>query len=267
MSLPILKVTTTLTSAALARQFVQSEAILSGSIVEPLPIEPGAYCDPALSPLAIANRVVDAYLPDIATAEAMLRTVDEAFGNAGSECREWSINPTTPDEVRQKVEAALMGGGYEKQSVDLMRLQRSPTFEKEFENLQVVPGRTSPALVAELFAESSLLHANLLATAMARFVDETRLDSLLAIKNGRPIGFVGVLTLGQVGRVMHLFVAESHRRRGVGSQLVARALEVCARSLFQHVFVVDESAETRRMMERAGFKQATRVERFRSRGL
>jgi ribosomal protein S18 acetylase RimI-like enzyme len=47
----------------------------------------------------------------------------------------------------------------------------------------------------------------------------------------------GVLAVGEVGRVEHVFVSEPYRRRGIGRTMMSRVLEICARSLFKHVML------------------------------
>ena len=46
-----------------------------------------------------------------------------------------------------------------------------------------------------------------------------------------------MLAVGDVGRIDKVYVAEAHRRQGIGRTLLGRALEICARSLFKHVML------------------------------
>ena len=40
-----------------------------------------------------------------------------------------------------------------------------------------------------------------------------------------------------IGRIEGVYVARDFRRRGIGRMMMGRALEICARSLFKHVFL------------------------------
>jgi ribosomal-protein-alanine N-acetyltransferase len=60
---------------------------------------------------------------------------------------------------------------------------------------------------------------------------------VLALSGGRAVGRALVLAVGDVGRVEDLYVSPDARRRGVGRALLARAVEVCARSAFRHVLL------------------------------
>src|SRR5438067_1819420 len=77
---------------------------------------------------------------------------------------------------------------------------------------------------------------HLVEAAMAH-LDDPHYDALLALKDGQAVAKVGVLAVGEIGRIEPMFVAESSRRQGIGRAMMLRALEICARSLFKHVFL------------------------------
>lgn len=68
-------------------------------------------------------------------------------------------------------------------------------------------------------------------------LDDPHYDAQLALKDGRPVAFAGVLAAGEIGRVDEVYVTESDRRRGLGASILSRVLESCARSLFKHVLL------------------------------
>jgi ribosomal protein S18 acetylase RimI-like enzyme len=45
------------------------------------------------------------------------------------------------------------------------------------------------------------------------------------------------LAAGDVGRVQHVYVSRDHRGQGIGRTLMSRAIEICARALFKHIFI------------------------------
>ena len=51
------------------------------------------------------------------------------------------------------------------------------------------------------------------------------------------MAYLGVLPVGEIGRIEGVYVAPEFRRRGIGRMMMGRALEICARSLFKHVFL------------------------------
>jgi ribosomal protein S18 acetylase RimI-like enzyme len=68
-------------------------------------------------------------------------------------------------------------------------------------------------------------------------LDDPHYESLIALRDGQPIARAGVLTLGEVGRIENVLVIPSVRRQGVGRTMMSRMLEICARSLFKHIFL------------------------------
>jgi ribosomal protein S18 acetylase RimI-like enzyme len=78
--------------------------------------------------------------------------------------------------------------------------------------------------------------AQLTEAAMLR-LDDPHYDALIAIKDSAAIAHVGVLAVGEIGAIYQLCVTEALRRRGFGTVMMSRAMEICARSLFKHVFL------------------------------
>ena len=60
---------------------------------------------------------------------------------------------------------------------------------------------------------------------------------MLALENGRATAGLGILTVGEIGRIENVYVSPDHRRKGIGRSMMMRALDSCARSLFKHVFL------------------------------
>ena len=68
-------------------------------------------------------------------------------------------------------------------------------------------------------------------------LDDSHTDALVAIRDGVATAYLAVLSIGEIGSIQELFVAEAFRRQGIGLTMMSRALEIAARSLFRHVFV------------------------------
>ena len=66
-----------------------------------------------------------------------------------------------------------------------------------------------------------------------RAIGERRLENRQEIRKGLLVR----IDARDLGRIEPLYVAESSRRQGLGRTMMSRALEICARSLFKHVFL------------------------------
>jgi ribosomal protein S18 acetylase RimI-like enzyme len=71
-------------------------------------------------------------------------------------------------------------------------------------------------------------------------LDDPHYDALLALAGDRAVAHVGVLAVGELALIKGVYVTPEFQRRGIGRTMMGRALEICARSLFKHVFLSTE---------------------------
>jgi ribosomal protein S18 acetylase RimI-like enzyme len=140
-----------------------------------------------------------------------------------------------------------------------MLLQQLPTHPtREIPGLKIIPARASFRHARQLFEESAARHKTMqVADADMLHLDDPHWDALLALKDGRPVAHIGVLGAGEVGRIDNVYVAQSHRKQGVGSLMMSRVLEICSRSLFKHVMlsVLPSNTDAIALYQSFGFKQ------------
>ena len=76
---------------------------------------------------------------------------------------------------------------------------------------------------------------------------------------------VGVLAVGDIGRIDEVFVGERFRRRGIGKTMMGRALEICARSLFKQVMLscMTDNVAAQSMYRELGFQKVGELRRLR----
>ena len=103
-----------------------------------------------------------------------------------------------------------------------------------------------PRLSAAQLAEAKVLH-----------LDDSHTDALLALRGGVALGYMAVLSVGEIGAIQDLCISAPYHRQGIGRTLMSRALEICARSLFKHVFigVAPDYAGAIALYERCGFRK------------
>lgn len=261
MSLPILNVTAAPTPATLIRYFYQSESKWTEHLSESTALDVGtAWANPNLPRIFDANRMLDASLPPGMSPQEAVEQVKAHFDAVGSPCHQWCMNPSAPAEQTAPLTDHLLSLGYKRHAADIMYLQRLPSspIAASAETMQIIPSRASfkhARLLFEQFAndigepqitEMEMLH-----------LDDPHYDALLAMQNGNPIGHVGVLAIGEIGRIDQVYVAKPFRGRRIGTTLVSRGLEICARSLFKHILlsVLPDNNVAIRLYEGFGFKK------------
>jgi ribosomal protein S18 acetylase RimI-like enzyme len=117
-------------------------------------------------------------------------------------------------------------------------------------------------LADELAAEA---RESQLAEAAMLHLDDPHWDALLALIGQEPAGTIGVLAVGDIGRIEQLFVSPRFRRRGIGRTLLSRAMEICARSLFKHVMlaVKPEEPVIRAVLKRLNLRTIGQITAYR----
>jgi ribosomal protein S18 acetylase RimI-like enzyme len=94
---------------------------------------------------------------------------------------------------------------------------------------------------------------------IASFLSRNPGLSMVAEEDGRLVGALLCGSDGRRGFLHHLAVARSHRRAGIGRELVRRCLAALAGIGMRkcHIFVLQENTEGRRFWERIGWEERT----------
>jgi ribosomal protein S18 acetylase RimI-like enzyme len=243
MPLPILKVTNVVTPQTLLRYFFQTERQWSGHVAEETNLDFGvAFTNPVLSRVRIANRIFDVALPDAVTPQEIFEQVGSHFAKLGTRCHEWLTNISAAAEQTQSMIDWLKAHGFREHREDILYLERLALQDFAVPiGLQVLPARASYRHALEFAAQTIVRadpeEARQTVEGSMMHLDDPHYEALLAFKDGVPVAKVGVLTVGEIGRIQPLRVADAFQRQGVGRVMMGRAIEICARSLFKHVFL------------------------------
>jgi GNAT superfamily N-acetyltransferase len=243
MPLPILHTTSQATPETLIRLFHKTEHHWSEHLGEETQLDAGSAFHNAQFPkVQDANRMFDAAIPENAILDQVFQSVDSHYAAHGLKCLSWVMNPSANESQKTPLIDALLSRGFQAHREDILYLQHMPrTAVQEVGGLKIIPARASfrhaRDLSEKMVANRAPELAGQLIEASLSHLDDPHYDSLLALKDGTAIAKVGVLAVGEVGRIEPLFVAETHRRQGIGRTMMSRALEICARSLFKHIFL------------------------------
>ena len=239
MSLPILPSRPAAGVADLIRYYHRCDLHWCQQIAEETQLDVGtALVNASLPEVWDANLVFDAALPEGVSPADAVAEADEHFRAHGSRVRKWVANPSSPIERTLPLVDHLHTRGFARRTCDIMHLSGQPAAAiEEVGGLKIIPARASFRHARELAQESAAGRTPQLADDLILHLEDPHTDALLALKDDLPAAYVAVLTVGEIGCITELFVAERLRRRGIGRTMMSRALEICARSLFKHVFV------------------------------
>jgi ribosomal-protein-alanine N-acetyltransferase len=225
-----------------------------------------AYSNPELAGVFDANNVRDVALAEGMTPAQAVEIVRDHFVAKGVKCAYWVMNPSAPVEKTRPMVEHLLSLGYAENVSDILLLDRIPGVAVPVVGgVRVIPARASFKHAKALFEESARKWKTPeLADAIMMHMDDPHWDALLAIKDGVAVAHGGVLAVGEVGRIDEVYVAEAHRGKGLGMMMMARVLEICARSLFKHVMlsVLPSNVAAQSLYRRFGFAKMGEVKGY-----
>lgn len=238
MPLPILK--TGATSSDLVRLFHKCDREYMLGICESTDLDSGtALYAAALPRVYDANRVVDAALAEGATPADAVAEADTLYGGLGLTCFKWVMNPAAPAERIRPLADHLLKLGFRDEASEIMYLRSHvPAEVMERPDVTVLPARASFKHWQQIGEEAASQHGEpqLVEVAM-NHLDDSHYDALVAIRDGRAVGRIGVLTVGELGLIEQVHVAEHVRRQGIATLLMSRAIDICSRALLRHVLL------------------------------
>jgi ribosomal protein S18 acetylase RimI-like enzyme len=268
MALPILQTTTAAASPAdLLRLYERAEARYASQLADGDELSVGvAFVTPDLPHMWDANHIRGVQLLAGMSAESAFEIVSGHFQSKAARCWYWVMNPSASDEQVRPIIDYLLARGYTRRVHHVYQLQAAPAirpvppWSNAADAISVIPARAAYRQMTALAKEASARWpdaASQLTDAFIRRLDDPHFDVLLAMKTGQPVASIAILAVGDVGLIEDVYVAENHRRQGLGRMIVARGIELCARTLFKHVFLgVDPTnAVAVRLYQSMGFQR------------
>ena len=264
MPLPVLHARGEVRADDLVRLYHRTELHYTRHLGEELALEVGtAFFSRELSGVRLANRVLDAALPDRMPPGEAISLVDAAFAERGVRCNQWVMNPAAPAARTAPLAQYLAATGWMTDPADILCLAGAPArLVRETPGLTIIPARASFRHVRHLAEEWAARWGEpQVADAAMLHLDDPHWDALLAMKDGAAVGYAGVLSVGDLGRIDQVYVAAGYRRQGIGRTIMSRAMEVCVRSQFRHVMlgVAPDNAPAQALYGQLGFRKIGQI--------
>ena len=267
MTLPVLPSSTIVSEATLLRHYDRALLHWLRHYGDENDIGVGvAIAHPELSRIAEANTLLDAIVPAAASGEATIGQIDAAFGSLRASCARIVLNPDSAATLPAEFSDLLLGRGYVKDTVQVLALGQAPGGLKQtYEGLTIIPARASFHHATQLAQEMIAAEAAQATESLQLHLDDSHYDALIALGDGKAVACAGVLAAGEVGLLRQLYVSPQHRRRGIGTVLLARALDICQRSAFRHVLagVAGRNEAYLSLLTKSGFRTVGTIVLFR----
>src|SRR5688500_9630516 len=219
MPLPILQASNDPTPANLVRLFHRTELHWVRHLGEETQLDVGtAIANRDLPTIWDANLDIDAAVPAGTTVEVAGEEAERHFAATGTTCRQWILNPSAPAERTGPLKEFLTARGWGPEPADIMHLGGRPAgVVREVGGLTIIPARASYRHARAIAEEAAAgWDAPRLADAPLLHLDDPHWDALLAIRDGAAVARAGVLAVGEIGRIDHVFVSAPFRRQGIG---------------------------------------------------
>ncbi|MBI1338120.1 MAG: GNAT family N-acetyltransferase [Phycisphaera sp.] len=274
MELPISQSSYAPSSDALVRAIQRADAVLARTHSVEADLDGATvFTHPDRPAAVMGNFACDLLASSRDETCALLDRIEKHFRGQGTRCA-WmttSDAQTPPDFADELSKRGFVPSP--RRVYQLVSWQR-PT--RQHAGLRVIPARAdypqARTLLRTQAAESLGRKPDVQAAAdqwadcMIDQLDEPRIDAYLARLGQQTVGYVGVLSLGQVGVLENLYVHPDHRRQGVARTLLSRAIDHCERALFEAIVVECGEGEQDRpaaaLYESAGFHVAGRIVRY-----
>ncbi len=270
-NLPVFQGGTDATLDEILRLSLRAEEIFDATLGERINLDLGAaIISDEFPDIPAANQIRDITPPPPShrPPEDILAEVDALFAARSRRCHSWIFaDARVPSHIRPLLERR----GYIHASRNLLR-SLSPPRLHERTDLTIIPGRASFEKLADLFDSAHTFKNDSIRMqfrlATSQRLDDTRIDNLLALDGTLPVGTLYFVTLGQLGFITQFYVHPDHHRRRIGSTLLARALELGARSRVRNVtlFCDADNHSAQPFYQKAGFALAAEVESMESVG-
>ena len=218
-----------------------------------------AYTSTRFAGLPDANQLREFMVPDENDVPTACAAVDACFARRGLTCLRWAPAMEQPHKA---VGRFLSQKGYQRRDRFACALAEWPDVTTR-DDVRILPARAMRREYRRTFTAPTGPHRDLRAEAGLERLDDAGYEASLAVLDGRPVGRCALLQTGDIGRVIDLYVLPEHRRRGVGTALLAHVLGVARRFMARMVCLavgVDNSPALR-CVERMGFvRDGTLVE-------
>lgn len=264
MPLPILNSRHEPSHADLIRLFHKTENLWCEHLAGAEALDVGtAFANGELAEVWDANNVRDVALSDEAGPQQAFDEVEAHYASKGTKCFYWTFNPSAPAQRTQPLMDLLVARGYQVYSNDVMAMHQAQLRpSRELAGVKIIPARASFRHARQLWEEAAArFNTPGLVEAHMLHLDDPHWDALLALKDGEPVAFAGVLAVGEIGRIDDVYVAKAHRRQGLGDLMISRVLEISARSLFKHVLlsVFPKNAAAISLYQKFGFAKVGEI--------
>lgn len=223
-----------------------------------------AYTCTRFPDLCEANQLCELMVRDEGDIPEAYAAVEDYFAERGLRCFRWAPAADQPYEALGQY---LWERGYRRRDLLACALTRWPE-RPPGDDLRILPARPMRELYRQTFLDPggpyASAHQEACAEAGLERLDEPSFEAHVGLVGGRPAGRCALFQVGDIGRVVDLYVLSGYRGRGVGACLLGHVLGIAQRFMARTVCleVEADNAAARRCVQRMGFVEDGRLVEF-----
>jgi GNAT superfamily N-acetyltransferase len=174
------------------------------------------------------NQLREVVLPAGRSAAECFDEVQSFYAQRGLTCYRWvpaAVQPVEPLEAMLAARGFTTGRNLAMKWTHEVAIQANP-------RVKLFPARAMRKALREVILSNATHPPDvraMLADVTTDRLDDPSYDVYVALFDGRPAGYAGLLQAGDIGRIENVFIAEAHRRQGVGRTLIAHLLALAKR--------------------------------------
>lgn len=212
----------------------------------------------------MGNHFREVWIQDESQMSDALRAVKDLFDQQDRTCRRWALAESQNIDC---VEPVLVANGYKRDDQLAMALASWPSAEAN-DRVRVLPARPMRAAYETIFHEfwshqTDAVRDECVTGCLDR-LDDHRMDMFVATVDKKPAGVCGLFQVGDIGRIVDLFVCPSFRHQRVATSLMAHVVGLAQRLNLRIVCAQVAAANNtgRQVLAKLGFVEGGRITEF-----
>ncbi|MCP4248170.1 MAG: GNAT family N-acetyltransferase [bacterium] len=184
-----------------------------------------AFHSQAWSALPQANQFREAVIPDDQQIPEAYDAAEAFFAEQNLTCRRWAPAEGQPDDALGRF---LEGLGYRRRETTTLALGAWPDAATPRTDLRILPARPMRAAYRATF-DSGAANDPIEADAAIERLDDGRLEAVAAMDGDQPVGRASLFEVGDIGRIVDVYVVPEARGRGTAAAMLAHLLALAWR--------------------------------------
>jgi GNAT superfamily N-acetyltransferase len=228
-----------------------------------------AFCCPQFAAYPGGQQFREVWIESADETPAAVAAAEAHFAERDTVCARWTLaEAQSPDSV----EPALAAAGFRREDAQVFALGAWPRVA-ESSGIRVLPARPMRAAYEKIWHTAlgyleGAAREQAVAAGLER-LDDHRMDAFVAMRDKAPAGIAALFQVGDIGRVVDVYVVPAQRRTGVGTALLDHAVQLAKRLTMRLVCTEISTANAggAAFLARRGFEAAGRIVEFHRKGI